>query len=103
MDRAERRRRIKEYSKELEFIFRHTEYLSFLDTREFLLPKEELDLLVADAHEDKVLQEKFNLAKDLYARVDALTTWIRKLKEPKKEEHLEYSANKSPHPHTELS
>ena len=81
MDRAERRRRIKAYTKELEYIEKHTPYLKFKNTFDFMLPKEELDLLVADTHENKVLQEKFNLAKDLFARVDALTTWIRKLKE----------------------
>ena len=81
MTRPERHRLIKQYGKELSFILKHTPYLKFKNTSEFMLPKEELDLLVANTHENKVLQEKFNLAKDLYARVDALTSLIWKLKE----------------------
>jgi len=96
MKRAERRRLLKQYSKELSFILKHTPYLKFKNTFDFMLPKEELDLLVANTHENKVLQEKFNLAKDLYARVDALTSLIWKLKESKKEAHPEYSTGSSP-------
>ena len=103
MIRAERRRRIKEYEKELKYIFKHTPYLKFLDTNEFMLPKDELELLVANNHENKSLQHKFNVAKDLFARVDALTTLIRELKDAKTATHPEHSEDKSPHPQNELS
>ena len=103
MIRQEKHKRIREYEKELEYINKHTPYNSFKNTSEFMLPKDELDLLVANTHENKSLQERFNLAKDLFARVDALNTWIKKLKETKKEAHPVNSVGSSPHPHTELS
>ena len=81
MIRAERRRRIKAYNKELEYIYKHTIYRKLQNTNEFMLPKDELELLSADKHENKSLQRKFNIAKDLFARVDALTTLIRELRE----------------------
>ena len=100
MTRPEKRRRIKQYTKELEYIYKHTPYNSFKNTSEFMLPKDELDLLVANTHENKVLQDRFNLAKDLFARVDALTTWTRKLKEATKAEHPEGSGENNPHLNT---
>lgn len=44
-----------------------------------MLPKEELDLLVVGTHENKKLQDKFNLAKIVYTRRDLLMNTIAEL------------------------
>lgn len=76
MNRQEKRRKVRVYQKELDFIKRHTPYLEFKLSGEFKLPEEEIGLLMDGIHQDKKLQERFYLAKDLFARVDALNDLI---------------------------
>lgn len=104
MTRPEKRRKIKEYEKELKFIDKHTPYRSFQKTNEFMLPKEELDLLIAGTHENKKLQERFDLAKQIYTRVDQLQqsiAYLRMPATPNKVEHPVHLSECSPDPHNE--
>ena len=79
MIRQERRRKIREAEAEIKFIQKHTPYREFQSTSEFMLPKEELDLLIAEKHEDKKLQDRFTLAKNIYLRMDYLNNTIKML------------------------
>lgn len=100
MIRQEKRRLIRDAEKELAFINRHTPYLEFKNTNEFMLPKEELDQLVAQTHDNIDLQARFDLAKKIYLRVDYLNTQIEYLKSPTKtEEHPVAKSECTPHPH----
>lgn len=87
MIRAEKRRLIKGYNKQLEYIRKHTPYLEFKTSGEFMLPQEEIGKLMDGVHEDISLQQRFDIAKDLFARVDALNTLIGRLQKPNTEEH----------------
>lgn len=82
MIRQEKRRRIREYEKELEYIRKHTPYIELKLSSEFDLPEEEIGLLMDGLHEDKDLQGRFDMAKDLFARVDALQRLIWLIKHP---------------------
>ncbi len=82
MIRQERRSKIREYEKELKFIQKHTPYRQLRFSDEFRLPIEEIGMLMDGVHEDRVLQERFDLAKEIFKRVDWLTQMIEALKKP---------------------
>ena len=79
MIRQERRKKLREAQKELKQLEKSKLFTQFRNTNEFMLPKEELDLLVAGTHENKKLQDKFNLAKIVYTRRDLLMNTIAEL------------------------
>ena len=83
MIRQERRRRLREATKELKQIEKDKIYKQFQNTSEFLLPKEEIDQLIAGTHEDKKLQGRFKLASAVYTRLDYLRQTIKELSLPK--------------------
>ena len=85
MIRQERRRRLREATKELKQIENNKLYKQFQNTSEFMLPKEELDLLIAGTHEDKKLQGRFKLASAVYTRLDYLRQTIKELSLPVQE------------------
>lgn len=87
MIRQERRKKLREAQKELTMLEKSKLFTQFRNTNEFMLPKEELDQLVAGTHENKKLQDKFNLAKVVYTRRDYLKDTIESLS--KKEVHPE--------------
>lgn len=102
MNRNERRNKIRQCTKELAFIEKYTPYKSLQNTTRFNLPKDELDQLVAQTHEDKDLQADFDLAKKIFMRVDYLKQTIELMKDATKlRAHLESLATQTPHPHTE--
>ncbi len=82
MIRQERRSKVREYEKELKFIQKHTPYRQLKESEEFNLPMEEIGMLMDGVHEDRVLQERFDLAKEIFKRVDWLTQMIVVLKKP---------------------
>jgi hypothetical protein len=82
MIRQEKRRKAREYEKELSFIKKHTPYKQLKKSFEFNLPVEETGMLMDGVHEDRVLQERFYLAKEIFKRVDWLTQMITALKKP---------------------
>ena len=79
MIRQERRKKLREAQKELNQLEKSKLIAQFRNTNEFMLPKEELDQLVAGTHENKKLQDKFNLAKIVYTRRDWLMNTIAEL------------------------
>ena len=79
MIRQERRKKLREAQKELTVLEKSKLFTQFRNTNEFMLPKEELDLLVVGTHENKKLQDKFNLAKIVYTRRDLLMNTIAEL------------------------
>ena len=79
MIRQERRKKLREAQKELTMLEKSKLFTQFRNTNEFMLPKEELDQLVAGTHENKKLQDKFNLAKIVYTRRDWLINTITEL------------------------
>lgn len=79
MIRQERRKKLREAQKELTMLEKSKLFTQFRNTNEFMLPKEELDQLVAGTHENKKLQDKFNLAKIVYTRRDWLMNTIAEL------------------------
>ena len=79
MIRQERRKKLREAQKELTMLEKSKLFTQFRNTNEFMLPKEELDQLVAGTHENKKLQDKFNLAKIVYTRRDLLMNTIAEL------------------------
>ena len=79
MIRQERRKKLREAQKELTMLEKSKLFTQFRNTNEFMLPKEELDLLVVGTHENKKLQDKFNLAKIVYTRRDWLMNTIAEL------------------------
>ena len=87
MIRQEKRRRLREATKELKQIENNKLYKQFQNTSEFMLPKEEIDLLIAGTHEDKKLQGRFKLASAVYTRLDYLRQTIKELSLPK-EKHI---------------
>ena len=79
MIRQERRKKLREAQKELNQLEKSKLTAQFRNTNEFMLPKEELDQLVAGTHENKKLQDKFNLAKIVYTGRDWLMHTIAEL------------------------
>lgn len=102
MNRNERRNKARECEKELAWIERYTPYKSLQNTTQFNLPKDELDRLVAQTHEDKDLQADFDLAKKIFMRVDYLKQTIELTKDATKlKEYLAHQEAQTPHPHSE--
>jgi len=85
MTRQEKRRRLREATKELSSLEKSKVYKQFQNTNEFMLPKEELDQLIAGTHENNKLQARFNLAKAIYIKRDYLMQAIAELS-PEKED-----------------
>lgn len=85
MIRQERRKKLREAQKELASLEKNKLYKQFQNTNEFMLPKEEIDQLIAGTHESKKLQDRFNLAGVIYARLDYLRQTIKELSLPKEE------------------
>lgn len=102
MNRNERRNKSRQCEKELAWIERYTPYKSLQNTTQFNLPKEELDQLVAQTHEDKDLQADFDLAKKIFMRVDYLKQTIELMKDAtNKVECPVRQGAQTPHPHSE--
>lgn len=102
MNRNERRNKIRQCEKEHAWIVKNTPYRSLQNTTKFNLPKDELDQLVAQTHEDKDLQADFDLAKKIFMRVDYLQRTIELMKQPTTQEVCpERPAESGLHPHSE--
>jgi hypothetical protein len=86
MIRQERRKKLRDATKELKQIKKNKLYLQFKNTSEFMLPKEEIDKLIAGTHESKRLQERFKLASAIYTRLDYLRQTIAELSLPKQKD-----------------
>jgi hypothetical protein len=104
MNHQEKRKKARECEKEIEHIKKIPLYLEFKNSPEFNLTEEEFGLLMDGLHEDKRLQEKYNLAQELFTRVAALHSYITYLRQPaSKEAHAEQEAVQNPHPDNVLS